>query len=75
SVRGIVAAALGREYVGVELRAEQVQANQDQAEVIVPRLRGTTRPVDAPVQVKVSAASARQEFHGCEPDYIRDVCK
>ena len=24
--------------------------------------------------VKISAASARQIFHGCEPDYIRDVC-
>lgn len=27
------------------------------------------------VAVKVSAASARLPFHGCEPDYIRDVCK
>lgn len=26
------------------------------------------------VMVKVSAASARQEFHGCEPDYIANVC-
>ena len=25
--------------------------------------------------VTVSAASMRQPFHGCEPDYIRDVCK
>ena len=25
--------------------------------------------------VKVSAKSARQIFHGCEPGYIRDVCK
>lgn len=24
--------------------------------------------------VKVSAASARQKFNGCEPEYIRDVC-
>lgn len=31
SVRGIVASRLGRKYVGVELRAEQVQANQAQA--------------------------------------------
>lgn len=31
SVRGVVSSALGREYVGVELRAEQVQANQAQA--------------------------------------------
>lgn len=31
SVRGIVASRLGREYVGVELRAEQVAANEEQA--------------------------------------------
>jgi hypothetical protein len=34
SVRGIVAARLGREYVGIELRAEQVAANRAQAEAI-----------------------------------------
>jgi len=34
SVRGIVASALGRQYVGVELRAEQVAANREQAEAI-----------------------------------------
>lgn len=31
SVRGIVAAKLGREYIGCELRPEQVAANRDQA--------------------------------------------
>ena len=36
SVRGIVAARLGRQYIGVDLRAEQIQANRDQAAVIVP---------------------------------------
>lgn len=34
SVRGIVAAKLGREYVGYELRGEQVEANREQAAVI-----------------------------------------
>lgn len=34
SVRGIVAAKLGREYVGFELRAEQVEANRAQASEI-----------------------------------------
>lgn len=34
SVRGIVAACLGREYVGVELRGEQVAANRQQAALI-----------------------------------------
>lgn len=34
SVRGIVASKLGRHYRGVELRAEQVEANRAQADVI-----------------------------------------
>lgn len=36
SVRGIIAGLLGRCYVGVELRLEQVQANRQQAQVIIP---------------------------------------
>ena len=34
SVRGVVASRCGREYVGVELRSEQVEANRVQAETI-----------------------------------------
>jgi len=34
SVRGVVASTLGRNYVGIELRAEQVDANRAQAERI-----------------------------------------
>lgn len=36
SVRGIVAACLGRKYHGIELRVEQVTANRSQADRIVP---------------------------------------
>ncbi|KAB2865954.1 MAG: DNA modification methylase [Anaerolineae bacterium] len=36
SVRGIVATALGYAYTGIELRAEQVSANHEQAARIVP---------------------------------------
>lgn len=36
SVRGIVASVLGRRYIGIDLRAEQVEANQQQAQVITP---------------------------------------
>jgi DNA modification methylase len=36
SVRGIVAAHLGRKYTGVDLRAEQIAANVEQATAIVP---------------------------------------
>ncbi len=35
SVRGIVASILEAEYVGIELRAEQVEANKQQAEKII----------------------------------------
>lgn len=38
SVRGIVAAALGRDYIGVDLRPEQVQANFDQAGPVLSAL-------------------------------------
>lgn len=37
SVRGIVAGMLGRAYLGIDLRAEQVAANREQAEVIKPK--------------------------------------
>lgn len=36
SVRGIVAAFLGRKYTGLDLRPEQVKANRAQAKTIVP---------------------------------------
>ena len=36
SVRGIVAAMLGRKYIGIDLRAEQIAANEKQARDICP---------------------------------------
>lgn len=41
SVRGIVAACLGRRYVGIDLRPEQVAANDTQAEAIIPDTKPT----------------------------------
>lgn len=53
SVRGIVAAKVGRQYIGHELRAEQVAANRDQAALIcgddqiVPAwIEGDSRNID-----------------------------
>jgi len=69
SVRGIVAARLGRRYVGIDLRTEQVEANRQQAEAIL-----NTAPPGDTVTVKVSAKNARLPFNGCDPAYIRDVC-
>ena len=34
SVRGVVASALGRQYVGIDLRDEQVDANREQADIL-----------------------------------------
>jgi DNA modification methylase len=36
SVRGIVAAVLGRQYTGIDLRPEQIAANVEQAQAITP---------------------------------------
>ncbi len=66
SVRGIVAAVLGRDYTGIDLRQEQVEANEVQAAAIC-------KPPET-VTVKISAASANLRFNGCDPEYIRDVC-
>jgi DNA modification methylase/ParB-like chromosome segregation protein Spo0J len=71
SVRGIVAAKTGRQYIGIDLSAMQIAANEQQWQVIRtsgPMLLGDMVPI------KVSAASARLLFHGCDPAYIRDVC-
>lgn len=51
SVRGIVASRLGRQYIGVELRQEQVEANRMQGEGICPDLppvwhTGDSRNID-----------------------------
>lgn len=45
SVRGIVAGVLGRRYIGIELRTEQVVANRIQAELLFPDAAdGTPHP-------------------------------
>ncbi|MEY4952829.1 MAG: hypothetical protein RL299_1253 [Pseudomonadota bacterium] len=47
SVRGIVASKLGRRYLGVDLRAEQIEANEAQAAVICPDLMPDWRVGDS----------------------------
>lgn len=47
SVRGIVAAQLGRRYVGIDLRPEQVAANADQAQAICGDLKPDWRVGDS----------------------------
>jgi hypothetical protein len=72
SVRGIAAAWLGHPYTGIDLSARQIAANRAQADrILTDREPAPTGPT---MRVKISAAQARQRFHGCAPDYIRDVC-
>jgi DNA modification methylase len=47
SVRGIVAAQMGRRYVGIDLRPEQVDANETQARSICGELRPAWRVGDS----------------------------
>ena len=68
SVRGIVSARLGRHYIGVDLSKKQVAANRKQARTILDG-----KPARF-VDVTISAKSARQIFHGCDPAYIANVC-
>lgn len=67
SVRGIVASKLGREYLGVDLRPEQVAANQAQAEAIcgepVPRwLVGDSQAMDT-----LAAGTTADFVFSCPP--------
>lgn len=71
SVRGIVAAKLGRKYIGHELRAEQVEANREQAASILTE----TQSENGFVEIKISAKMANLKFVECNPDYIENVCK
>ena len=48
SVRGIVAAKLGRNYTGIELRAEQIEANREQAARILTDAPGPSGLIDDP---------------------------
>jgi DNA modification methylase len=77
SVRGIVAAALGRRYAGIELSGEQIDANRAQWNEIGTKLgafRGEPPLRDGLREVRVSAAMLRQLFHPCDPAFIADVC-
>jgi hypothetical protein len=68
SVRGIVAAKLGRRYLGVDLSAEQLAANEAQADRICPEgLRPAWRQGDAR-QIEAIAGGAAADFvFSCPP--------
>lgn len=64
SVRGIVAAATGREYAGVDLRAEQIEANRAQwADLCQPGM-------PSPRWVQGDALAVRQTLPGTQADLL-----
>lgn len=73
SVRGIIAAALGRRYRGVELRADQVAANREQWNSIGQKkaLEGATPPEwiqgDALAQLGKMRRESADFFLACPP--------
>lgn len=67
SVRGIVASKLGRRYLGVDLRAEQIEANETQAARICPDFMPDWRVGDSR-EIGFIAAGAEADFlFSCPP--------
>ena len=62
SVRGIVASQLGRQYVGIDLRKEQCDANKDQADVICGD--------PMPIWITGDSTNIEQLASGIKPDLI-----
>lgn len=74
SVRGVVSAALGRHYTGIDLRAEQVEANKDQWQDIAPKLNGALgSPAWLHGDARTRLAEVPQDAYdmviGCPPYY------
>lgn len=75
SVRGITAWKLGRHYVGVDLRDEQVRVNINNYNEVISNVRLNEQSSNEEfVNVKVSAAMLRTPFVECEPNYITNKC-
>lgn len=66
SVRGIVSGYLGRSYTGVELRAEQVEANQAQITKLAPKIVPEWIQGDS-VDVLPSLAGSTDFLFSCPP--------
>jgi DNA modification methylase len=62
SVRGVVASKLGRQYVGIELRREQIAANRAQADEICGE--------PMPVWIEGDAREAARLVRGIEADFV-----
>lgn len=67
SVRGVVASRLGRQYVGVELRQEQVEANREQGEALCPDLPPVWHTGDSRNIGRICADVAADFVFSCPP--------
>ena len=67
SVRGIVSSRLGRKYVGVDLRAEQIAANQEQAKRLAKKPAPQWLEGDSS---KLEAVLAKAKLSGLRPDLV-----
>lgn len=71
SVRGIVAGYLGYEYVGIELRPEQVEANQGQLGILEKPVAAEASTEN--VKITISSKWANHLFN-CTPEHIIEHC-
>ena len=72
SVRGIVAATLGRRYVGMDLRTEQIEENREQwADIEANRETPGSKPWE---RISISVPWMHHKFL-CSPEYITSVCR
>lgn len=68
SVRGLVAAALGRRYHGIDLSAKQVAANQDQWQALQPQLAPLLR---LPATHAIGDPEARTPIEAAAPYWLK----
>ena len=69
SVRGVVAAHLGRRYTGVELRPEQVAANRAQLGLCPPAHRPTWVEGESAQELRLMEKECADLLFGCPPYY------
>ena len=65
-MRGIVAGLLGYKYHGIELRAEQVAANEEQRSILDD---------GATTAIAISMPMLKQLFHPCDLEYVTANCR
>lgn len=63
-VRAVVAAVLGKRYVGVDINGEQVEANRSTWAEIVDPIRGSFGPTELPTELDSTPSTTPIEQHG-----------